>query len=410
MSNSKTVPIYLIILNGLQISNEPQFYDIPPHIDEVVVINKSVDSTLNEMYQSVIVENHGEYEHEYILDIFDKIIEEPSTNMITNKLNHKQIKLPTYIFYPELYRHQYQLIMGIYKTEIELNHQSYKYKYLNKLYSNFDLDQSSYTYSYIFNEKIKTHKEKCVVGFFISNLNNKPLVDKISPTYHRINDIEFLGPNEIDNKFLPFTFEYKKKEIPYTTWNGNIAQYYIGCGITTLLYYNLISYEFAIHELSKISRNGSSIWRLMEYAIVHHKVNKQIGVVRMPIKTGFLFLCDFLIKNKSKKQYIVFRTCINESENHIINDRGHTTSLLKLNNKIYLVDPFLNEITEINETTNMSHYYYIYEKQYKHTHVDFPIELNDNGITMNELKQLKGFVRTRLPLTRMSFGGNLTRK
>ncbi len=148
----------------------------------------------------------------------------------------------------------------------------------------------------------------------------------------------------------------------------------------------------------------------MEYAIVHHKVNKQIGVVRMPIKTGFLFLCDFLIKNKSKKQYIVFRTCINESENHIINDRGHTTSLLKLNNKIYLVDPFLNEITEINETTNMSHYYYIYEKQYKHTHVDFPIELNDNGITMNELKQLKGFVRTRLPLTRMSFGGNLTRK
>jgi hypothetical protein len=219
------------------------------------------------------------------------------------------------------------------------------------------------------------------------------------------NDIEFLGPNEIDNKIQPFTFSYKSNDIVYNMWNGNIAQYYIGCGISTLLYYKLISYEFAINELSKIGKDGTSMWRLLEYCVVNHHIDKPLGVVRLPIKIGYLFLCDFLLKSKSKKQYIIFRTCINESENHIINDRGHTTSLLKLNNKLYNVDPYLNEFNEIIQLKNIEQYYSLYENQYKHTHIDFPIELDENGITLSQLKQLKGFVRTRSPLTKMSFGG-----
>ncbi len=409
MSKSKSVPIYLIILNGLHISNEHQYYDIPNHIEDVVFINKSVDETLNEIYESIVVKNNVEYEDEYILDIFDKIIEEPTHNIITNKLNNKQLKLPNYIFYSELYRHQYQLIMGVYKTEIEiLPNNQFKYKYLNKMYSNYDLDSSSYTYSMIFNKIIKSNKEKCMVGFFISNLNKQPLVDKISPSYTMYNNIEFLGPNEIDNKIQPFTLPYKSNEISYTAWNGSIAQYYIGCGITTLLYYKLISYEFAMNELSKMSKYGTSIWRLYEYCIVNQHINKEIGIVRFPIKTGYLFLCDFLLKSKSKKQYVIFRTCINDEEEHPINDMGHTTSLLKVNNKLYNADPYLNEFTEITLSKKMNEYYSIYEKQYKHTHIDIPIELNENGITLTQLKQLKGFVRTRLPLSKMSFGGNLT--
>ncbi len=412
MSKSKSVPIYLIILNGLHISNEYQYYDIPNHIEDVVVINKSVDKTLNEIYESVIVKNKVEYEDEYILDIFDKIIEEPTHNIVTNKLNNKQLKLPNYIFYPESYRHQYQLIMGVYKTEIEIipNNQ-FKYKYLNKMYSNYDLDNSSYTYSMIFSKIIKSNKEKCMVGFFISNLNEEPLVDKINPSYTIHNNIEFLGPNEIDNKIQPFTLPYKSNEISYTMWNGSVSQYYIGCGITTLLYYKLISYEFAMNELSKISKYGTSIWRLYEYCIVNQHFNKEIGIVRFPIKTGYLFLCDFLLKSKLKKQYVIFRTCINEEEEHLINDMGHTASLLKVNNKLYNADPYLNEFTEITLSKKMNEYYSVYEKQYKHTHIDIPIELNENGITLSQLKQLKGFVRTRLPLSKMSFGGNLmTRK
>lgn len=408
MSQSSSIPIYLIILNGLHISNESQYYDIPNHIEDVVVITKSVDNTLNEIYNSIIDKN--EDEDQKILDIFDRVIQEPTNHIITNKLNHKQIKLPTYIFYPELYRHKYQLIMGIYKTEIEINQNNYKYKYLSKLDSNYDLDSSTYTYSMIFNDIIKTNKEKCMVGFFISNLNKEPLVNKIIPSYHNINTIEFLGPNEIDNKIYPYTFPYKSNNITYTFWNGNIAQYYIGCGISTLLYYKLISYEFAINELSKISKYGTSIWRLYEYCIVNQHINKQIGIVRFPIKIGYIFLCDLLFKSKIKKQYIIFRTCINENENNIINDRGHTTSLLKINNRLYNVDPYLNEINEITSLKNIDQYYSIYEKQYKHTHIDIPIELNENGITLSQLKQLKGFVRNRLPLNKMNFGGKLNTK
>jgi hypothetical protein len=406
MYKSKSVPIYLLILNGLRISNENVYYDIPNHIEDVVVIDKTVDKTINEIYNSIVLENNGDYEDEYILDIFDKIIQEPTNNLNTNKLNKNQIKLPNYIFYPELYRHKYQLIMGVYKTEIEFNlNNEYKYKYLDKLYSNYDLNYSSYTYSMIFNEIIKTNKEKCMVGFFISNLNKEPLVDKVKPSYTIFNNIEFLGPNEIDNKIQPYTFPYKGNEIVHTMWNGNIAQYYIGCGISTLLYYKLISYDFAINELSKMSKYGTSIWRIMEYCIINKHIDNPIGIVRFPIKIGYLFLCDFLLKSKIKKQYIIFRTCFNENENNIINDRGHTASLLKLNNRLFNIDPYLNEFNEITTLKNVNEYYSIYEKQYKHTHIDFPIELNENGITLNQLKQLKGIVRTRLPLTKMSFGG-----
>lgn len=406
MYKSKSIPIYLIILNGLHISNENQYYDLPNHIEDVVVINKSVDNTLNKIYKSVILENNGDYEDEYILDIFDDIIQEQTNKINKNKIGINQIKLPNYIFYPELYRHNYQLIMGIYKTEIEYNiNHEYKYKYLEKLYSNYDMEYSSYTYSTIFNDIIKTNKEKCMVGFFISNLNKEPLIDKVNPSYTIFNNIEFLGPNEIDNKIRPLSFPYKSNEISYTMWNGNIAQYYIGCSISTLLYYKLISYEFAINELSKISKYGTSIWRLMEYCIVYNNIKKSIGIVRFPIKIGYLFLCDFLLKSKIKKQYIIFRTCINDKENHIINDRGHTASLLIINNKIYNVDPYLNEFNEIKSLNNIDEYFSIYEKKYKHTHIDFPIELNENGITMSQLKQLNGIVRTRLPLNKMSFGG-----
>lgn len=397
MTRTTTIPIYLFILNGLHISKEDQYYDIPDHIEDVVIINESVDEKLNEIYNSVILKNKLDKEDDHILDIFDKIIMEPKRDSIVNELNQRQMKLPTYIFYPELYRHQYQLVMGIYKTVIEIpinNKFSYKYKYIEKLKTNDELNKDSYTYSYMFNMLIKKHKEECYVGFFISNLNQQPLTLKVSPTYKISNNIEFLGPNDVGNTIRPFTFQYHHDNLNNMMWNGNIAQYHIGCALSTLLYYNLISYEFAINELSRLSKHGTSIWRLLEYCIINHKINQSLCVCRFPIKIGYLLLCDYLLKHKQKKMYIIFKSCNNR-------DEGHTFSLLKLNNMLYNIDPFLNLIEPIKTFNNLDKIY----NKYDHTHIDIPFENHEQGITQKQIKQIKGLVRTRLPLTSMSFGG-----
>lgn len=404
MSRTTSIPIYLFILNGLHISKEDQYYDIPDHIEDVVIINDNVDDKLNDIYNSVILKNKLDTEDDHILDIFDRVIIEPKRDFVINDLNKRQMKLPTYIFYPELYRHQYQLVMGIYKTVIEIpinNKFSYKYKYIEKLITNEELSKDSYTYSYMFNMLIKKHKEPCYASFFISNLNSQPLIHKVLPTYTIMNNIEFLGPNEVSNIIRPFGFQYHNNDINNMLWNGNIAQYHIGCGLSTLLYYKLISYEFAINELSKLSKHGTSIWRILEYCIVNNKINKSLCVCRFPIKIGYLFLCDYLLKNKQKKIYIIFRTCNNKDEQHISNDEGHTTSLLKINNDLYNIDPFLNMIEPIKTLKNIDKIY----NKFDHTHIDIPFEMNEQGITIKQLKQLKGFIRTRLPLSKMSFGG-----
>jgi hypothetical protein len=401
MSRTTTIPIYLFILNGLYISREEQYYDIPSHVDDIVVINDNVDKTLNDMYQSIVLNN--QLENNKILDIFDKIILEPKRDMIKNELDQLQMKLPTYIFYPELYRHQYQLIMGVYKStiQIQLNPSfSYKYKSIEKLFTNEELNKDSYTYSYLLNNTIKKHKEKCFVGFFISNLN-EPLTDKINPTYKMINNIEFLGPNEVNHNIKPFTFHYQHKQLNHMLWNGNIAQYHIGCALSTLLYYKLISYEFAINELSKISKNGTSIWRLLEYCIFNDKIKTPLCVCRFPIKIGYLFLCDFLLKSKINKLYVIFRTCNHKNEEDISNEHGHTASLIIINKELYNIDPYLNLIEPITSLTNIDK---IYDK-FGHTHIDIPFEINEKGISLKQLKQLKGFIRARLPLFKMRFGG-----
>lgn len=404
MTRTTNISIYLFILNGLHISNEDQIYTIPNHIEDVVCINnKSVDDNIERIYDLMINDANQD---DYILNIFDEIINEPTNDIHINKINKKEMKLPNYIFYPELYRHKYQLIMGVYHCIIQIpinNKFVYEYKEVSKLYDNKDLDADktrTYTYSYLFNQIIRDHKESHIVGLYISNLNDKPLVDKIIPKYNLFNNIEFLGPNEINNNIEPLSFIY-----PYHNmndlWNGNIAQYVLGCAISTLLYYKIISYDFAITELSKISSNGTSIWRLLEYCIIHHKMNHKVCVCRFPIKIGYLLICDYLLKNKEKNAYIIFKTCKNTTTNHIYNDHGHTCSILKLNDKLYIADPFFNVFDNIKSLKNIKDYYMIES----HTHIDIPFKMNEKGITLKQLKELKGEIRIRPTLSNMSFGG-----
>jgi hypothetical protein len=404
MPRTTSISIYLFVLNGLHISNEDQTYNIPAHIDDVVVINnKSVKHKLDSIYNDIINKNNKN-DDDYIIDIFDEIILEPTNEITVNEINKRELKLPNYIFYPEMYHHKYQLIMGVYNCIIEIpvnKHFSYKYKEISKLYNNSNLDDDktrTYTYNYLFNYLIRDRSQKHIVGMYISNLNERPLVDKINPKYNIFNNIEFLGPNEINNSIEPLCFNY-----PYNTindlWNGNIAQYLVGCGLSTLLYYKLISYEFAISELSKISLYGTSIWRLLEYCVVYNKINTDICVCRFPIRKGYLFIFDYLLQSKMKKPYVIFKSCKNTSPT--FDDRGHTCSILKLNNKLYIVDPFFNTIERVLSVNNIKEYYPIED----HTHIDIPFKLGDKGISLKQVKELNGFVRTRPQLSHMSFGG-----
>lgn len=395
---TETINIYLYILNGLHISNESQYYNVQRNISDVVVINKLVDEDINNIYDMIINKKDTINDY-YLTDIFDKIIEHPKNDIKENDVN-RQIKLPNYLFYPEQYKHKNQLIMGLYKTTLVVpikKEFSYYYTNTEKLLSNSDMN-GLYTYNYLF-YMIKDRTQSNVVGFYISNINETPLYDKIRPSYNIYNNIEFLGPNEINNKIYPLIIPFKRDNINEIIWNGNIGQYHLGCALSTLLYHNLISYKFAVNELSKISGNGTSMWRILEYYIINNNINKKLGVFRFPFKIGFLFLIDILMKHKSNNIFIIYKTCNNHEPQKLANDFGHTASIVKLNNNIYNIDAYANKFDLIRDL-NVNKY-----NLFKYPYIDIPFELNDNGITLTQLKELKGFVRTRLPLSIVNFGG-----